>query len=100
MTDHWTGFALDEAFKTIREDIYEVRDEAKSNRTELKQRIVAVSDQCHADHKAVIARLDSQDSARDAARLETRKAILAFAGVLLTALIAAGVTLLAGGTPT
>lgn len=99
LSDHWTGFALDEAFKTIREDIYEVRDEAKSNRTELKQRIEEVSNQCHDDHKAVIARLDSQDSARDAARLETRKAIITFAGVLLAALIAAGAGLLAGGPP-
>lgn len=99
MTDHWTGFALDEAFKSIREDVREVRDEAKSSRTELKQRIEEVSNQSHNDHKAVIARLDAQDSARDAVRLETRKAVLAFAGVLLTALIAAGVTLLVGGVP-
>jgi hypothetical protein len=90
VTDHWTSFALDEAFKGIREDVHEVRDEAK-----------AVSDKCHNDHKEVMARLDKQDSARDAARLETRKAILAFAGVLLGAIIAAGaaivVALLAGG---
>ncbi len=90
MTDHWTGFALDEAFKGIREDIQEVRNETK-----------AVSDQCHRDHAAVMERLEKQDSARESARLESRKAIIAFAGVLLAAIIAAGgaivVALLAGG---
>lgn len=92
MTDHWTGFALDEAFKGIREDVNEVRVETK-----------AVSSQCHNDHKAVMERLDKQDSARDTARLETRKAILAFAGVLLAAIIAAGggiIIVLLNGGPT
>lgn len=101
MTDHWTGFALDQAFETIRKDVHEVRDEAKSERIDIKLRVEAVADQCRLNQEAVLARLDKQDSARDTARLETRKAILAFAGVLLTAIIAAGgaivVALLAGG---
>lgn len=100
MTDRWTDYWLDETFRGIRDHRTEDRAETKEEHTEIKRRVEAVSDQCHSDHKAVIARLDAQDSARDAARLETRKAILAFAGVLLTALIAAGVTLLAGGPPT
>jgi hypothetical protein len=101
LSDHWTGFALDQAFEAIRDDIHEVRDEAKAERTELKQRIEAVADQCRLNQEAVMTRLEKQDFARDTARLETRKAILAFAGVLLTAIIAAGgaivVALLAGG---
>jgi hypothetical protein len=92
VTERWTEFALDQKFDTIREDIHEVRVETK-----------AVSDQCHHDHKAVMERLDKQDSARDMARLETRKAILAFAGVLLAAIIAAGggiIIVLLNGGPT
>jgi hypothetical protein len=92
VTDHWTGFALDEAFKTIREDVREVRDETK-----------AVSDQCRHDHEAVIARLDLQDSTRDNAKIESRKAILQLIGVILSAVIIAGgailLALLNGGPP-
>lgn len=99
MTDRWTDYWLDEAFNTLREDRKADCAEAKAEYIEIKRHIEGVSDQCRSDHKAVMDRFDSQDSARLAARIETRKAILAFAGVLLTALIAAGVTLLAGGAP-
>lgn len=97
MTDRWTDHWLDEAFRNTREARAEDRAEAKAEHTEIKKRVEAVSDQCHDDHKAVIERLDAQDSARDAARLETRKAILTFAGMILVALIAAGTALLTGG---
>jgi hypothetical protein len=101
LSDHWTGFALDQAFEAIRSDIHEVRDEAKAERIEIRHRVEDVADQCRLNQEAVMTRLEKQDLARDTARLETRKAILAFAGVLLTAIIAAGsaivVALLAGG---
>lgn len=101
MIDRWSDHSLDEAFRGIREDRTEDREEAKAEHTAIKQRVEAVSDQCRSEHAAVMARLVKQDEARDAARLESRKAILAFAGVLLAAIIAAGgaivVALLAGG---
>lgn len=101
MPDRWTDHWIDEAFRSVREDRAEDRAEAKEEHTEIKRRVEAVSDQCRHDHEAVMERLDSQDSARNAARIEARRAILAFAGVLLSAIIVAGgaivVALLNGG---
>jgi ferric-dicitrate binding protein FerR (iron transport regulator) len=101
MSERWTDHSLDEAFRGVREDIKEDREEARDEHAEISRRVEAVSQQCRHEHAAVMTRLEKQDSARDAARLESRKAILAFAGVLLAAVIAAGgaivVALLAGG---
>jgi hypothetical protein len=99
--ERWTDFGLDQAFATVREDVKDDREAAKDEHAEIRQRVEAVAVQCRAEHERVMARLVKQDEARDAARLESRKAILAFAGVLLAAIIAAGgaivVALLAGG---
>lgn len=88
--ERWSDHSLDEAFRVVREDIREDRDEAKAEHAEIRKRVDGVSAQCRADHEKVMARLVAQDEARDVARLETRKAIIAFAGVLIAAVIAAG----------
>ncbi len=97
----WSDHALDEAFRGLREDIREDRDEARAEHTSIGQRVEQVSVQCRAEHAAVMERLLRQDDARDAARGEARKASLQLIGVVLAAVIAAGsaivVALLAGG---
>lgn len=67
----WTDDRLDDAFREIRDDLQENRRE------------------CRDGHAAVMARLDSQDNARDAARAETRRAIVTGLLVLMTAIVTA-----------